>query len=107
LPVPKEMCLSPATTATRTEMDATSTLLTSTVQSHTRTARSSPGHADAYFWVDKVDELYGELVGRAADIVHGPVDQDYGLQEFAFATKADTTSPSVESVNRSSRSPPG
>ena len=41
-----------------------------------------PDMFDAYFWTDDVDKLYAELTERGADIVHGPIDQGYGLREF-------------------------
>jgi catechol 2,3-dioxygenase-like lactoylglutathione lyase family enzyme len=41
-----------------------------------------PDMFDAYFWVDDVDRLYAEVVERSAEVVHGPVDQEYGLREF-------------------------
>jgi catechol 2,3-dioxygenase-like lactoylglutathione lyase family enzyme len=41
-----------------------------------------PDMFDAYFWVDDVDALHAELVGRGADLLHGPVDQEYGLREL-------------------------
>jgi hypothetical protein len=37
---------------------------------------------DVYFWVDDVDAIHAELVDRGADLLHGPVDQGYGLREF-------------------------
>jgi catechol 2,3-dioxygenase-like lactoylglutathione lyase family enzyme len=52
-------------------------------------ARPRPNHEavppdmfDAYFWVDDVDALHDELKGRGAELVHGPVDQEYGLREL-------------------------
>jgi predicted enzyme related to lactoylglutathione lyase len=52
-------------------------------------ARSMPNHQavppdmfDAYFWVDDVDATYAEVVARGAHLLHGPVDQGYGLREF-------------------------
>ena len=52
-------------------------------------ARPRPNHAeappdmfDAYFWVDDVEALHAELVGRGADLLHGPVDQEYGQREL-------------------------
>jgi catechol 2,3-dioxygenase-like lactoylglutathione lyase family enzyme len=52
-------------------------------------ARSRPNHKeappdmfDAYFWVDDVDALHEELVGRGAELLHGPVNQEYGLREI-------------------------
>jgi catechol 2,3-dioxygenase-like lactoylglutathione lyase family enzyme len=52
-------------------------------------ARTRPNHEeappdmfDAYFWVDDVDALHEELVGRGAELLHGPVDQAYGLREI-------------------------
>jgi catechol 2,3-dioxygenase-like lactoylglutathione lyase family enzyme len=41
-----------------------------------------PDMFDAYFWVDDVAALYDELVGRGAELLHAPVDQDYGLREI-------------------------
>jgi catechol 2,3-dioxygenase-like lactoylglutathione lyase family enzyme len=41
-----------------------------------------PDMFDAYFWVDDVDALHEELVSRGADLMHGPVDQEYGLREI-------------------------
>jgi catechol 2,3-dioxygenase-like lactoylglutathione lyase family enzyme len=41
-----------------------------------------PDMFDVYLWVDDVDALHEELVGRGADLVHGPVDQEYGLREL-------------------------
>ncbi len=37
---------------------------------------------DVYVYVDDLAALYDELVGRGAEIVHGPVDQEYGIREF-------------------------
>lgn len=52
-------------------------------------ARPRPNHEefppdmfDAYVWVEDVDALHAELVGRGAELLHGPVDQDYGLREI-------------------------
>jgi catechol 2,3-dioxygenase-like lactoylglutathione lyase family enzyme len=52
-------------------------------------ARPQPNHEaappdlfDAYFWVDDVEALHEELLGRSADLLHGPVDQVYGLREL-------------------------
>jgi uncharacterized glyoxalase superfamily protein PhnB len=41
-----------------------------------------PDMFDVYVYPDGVDELYAELVGRGADVVHPPVEQGYGLYEF-------------------------
>jgi predicted enzyme related to lactoylglutathione lyase len=41
-----------------------------------------PDMFDAYFWVDDVERMYSDVVERGAEIVHGPVDQGYGLREF-------------------------
>ena len=35
-----------------------------------------------YFWVDDVDALYEEFVGRGAKIDYGLCDQPYGCREF-------------------------
>jgi catechol 2,3-dioxygenase-like lactoylglutathione lyase family enzyme len=52
-------------------------------------ARARPNHEeappdmfDAYFWVDDVEALHEELRGRGADLLHGPVDQPYGLRDI-------------------------
>ena len=37
---------------------------------------------DAYFWVDDVETLYRDFVGRGARINYGPCDQPYGCREF-------------------------
>jgi uncharacterized glyoxalase superfamily protein PhnB len=42
----------------------------------------SPGLWDAYFWVDDVQALYDELVGRGAKIDYELCDQPYGCREF-------------------------
>ena len=41
-----------------------------------------PDMFDVYVYVDDLAALYEELVKRGAEIVHGPVDQEYGLREF-------------------------
>jgi predicted enzyme related to lactoylglutathione lyase len=41
-----------------------------------------PDMFDAYFWVDDVEHVYADVVERGAEVVHGPVDQGYGLREF-------------------------
>ena len=41
-----------------------------------------PDMFDAYFWVDDVERMYADVVERGAEVVHGPVDQGYGLREF-------------------------
>ena len=52
-------------------------------------ARARPNHEEAppdmfdvYVWVDDVDALYAELSSRGADLLHGPVEQEYGLREL-------------------------
>jgi catechol 2,3-dioxygenase-like lactoylglutathione lyase family enzyme len=40
-----------------------------------------PDMFDIYFYVEDVDAFHAELVGRGADLLHGPVDQGYGLRE--------------------------
>jgi catechol 2,3-dioxygenase-like lactoylglutathione lyase family enzyme len=41
-----------------------------------------PDMFDAYIYVDDVDDLYAEFIRRGAELVHGPVEQGYGVQEF-------------------------
>lgn len=41
-----------------------------------------PDMFDAYFWVDDVEALHAEFVEREADLLHGPVEQRYGLREI-------------------------
>jgi uncharacterized glyoxalase superfamily protein PhnB len=42
----------------------------------------SSGLWDMYFWVDDVQALYDELVGRGANIDYDLCDQPYGCREF-------------------------
>ena len=63
-----------------------------------------PDMFDLYIYTEDVEGLYEELVGRGAEIVHGPVDQGYGTHEFrvrdphgyilAFGRIRDTDNPS-------------
>lgn len=41
-----------------------------------------PDMFDIYFYVEDVDAFHSELVERGADLLHGPVDQGYGLREM-------------------------
>jgi len=41
-----------------------------------------PDVFDAYFWVDDVVAIYTQVVARGAQLLHGPVNQGYGLREF-------------------------
>lgn len=41
-----------------------------------------PDMFDAYFWVEDIDAFHAEVAARGADLLHGPVDQAYGLREF-------------------------
>jgi catechol 2,3-dioxygenase-like lactoylglutathione lyase family enzyme len=41
-----------------------------------------PDMFDLYVEVDDVDALHAELVERGADLLHGPVEQAYGLREI-------------------------
>ena len=41
-----------------------------------------PDMFDVYVYVDDVDTLHAELVERGADLLHGPVEQGYGLREI-------------------------
>ncbi len=40
-----------------------------------------PDMFDIYFYVEDVDAFHAELVERGADLLHGPVNQGYGLRE--------------------------
>jgi uncharacterized glyoxalase superfamily protein PhnB len=54
---------------------------------------------DVYFGVDDLEALHEELVRRGAELLHGPVDQEYGQRELrvrdpdgyilAFGTPSD------------------
>lgn len=46
--------------------------------------RSADGLWDVYFWVDDVEALYRDLVGRGAYIEQPPGDQFYGCREFSI-----------------------
>ena len=41
-----------------------------------------PDMFDVYVYVDDVDAVHAELVDRRADLLHGPVEQAYGLREI-------------------------
>lgn len=42
------------------------------------------GTWDAFFWVNDVQSLHGELHAKGADVVYGPILQtDYRMMEFA------------------------
>jgi catechol 2,3-dioxygenase-like lactoylglutathione lyase family enzyme len=41
-----------------------------------------PDMFDVYVYVDDVEGLHAELVEREANVLHGPVDQGYGLREI-------------------------
>jgi len=41
------------------------------------------GTWDAFFWVRDVRALHAELSARGAEIVYGPVVQEYHMEEFA------------------------
>jgi catechol 2,3-dioxygenase-like lactoylglutathione lyase family enzyme len=41
------------------------------------------GTWDAFFWVRDVHSLCAELRGKGAEIVYGPVIQEYRMEEFA------------------------
>jgi len=41
------------------------------------------GTWDVFFWVSGISALHLELKSKGAEIVYGPVDQDYGIREFA------------------------
>ena len=41
-----------------------------------------PDMFDLYIYVDDVEGLHDELVERGADILHAPVDTEYGMRDF-------------------------
>jgi catechol 2,3-dioxygenase-like lactoylglutathione lyase family enzyme len=41
------------------------------------------GTWDAFFWVRNARALHAELAASGADVVYGPVKQDYQMEEFA------------------------
>jgi catechol 2,3-dioxygenase-like lactoylglutathione lyase family enzyme len=41
-----------------------------------------PDMCDLYVYVDDVDALHEELVERGAEILHAPVDTEYGMRDF-------------------------
>jgi len=48
-----------------------------------RPVEKQGGTWDAFFWVSDVRALYAELRDHGAEMVYGPVAQDYGMEEFA------------------------
>jgi uncharacterized glyoxalase superfamily protein PhnB len=41
-----------------------------------------PDMFDVYVYVDDVDALHRELLERGADVMHDPIDRDYGTREI-------------------------
>ena len=41
-----------------------------------------PDMFDVYIYVDDVDALHEELLERDAELLHGPVDQGYGVRDI-------------------------
>ena len=41
-----------------------------------------PDMFDLYIYVDDVEGLHAELLERGADILHAPVDTEYGMRDF-------------------------
>lgn len=41
------------------------------------------GTWDAFFWVDDADALHREMASHGAQVIYGPLVQDYGVKEFA------------------------
>ena len=37
---------------------------------------------DVYIWVDDVEAVHEELVGRGAQLIHGPTEREYGQREI-------------------------
>jgi catechol 2,3-dioxygenase-like lactoylglutathione lyase family enzyme len=48
-----------------------------------RPVEAQGGTWDAFFWVDDAKSLHEELSGRGAEIVYGPLVQEYQMLEFA------------------------
>jgi catechol 2,3-dioxygenase-like lactoylglutathione lyase family enzyme len=42
------------------------------------------GTWDVFYWVEDVDGLYAELDGKGVDVVYTPINQSYGIREFAI-----------------------
>jgi catechol 2,3-dioxygenase-like lactoylglutathione lyase family enzyme len=42
------------------------------------------GTWDVFYWVDAVDDLHAEFAGKRVDVVYGPLEQPYGIREFAI-----------------------
>jgi len=56
---------------------------------HAEGAEPTPNHLafppdmfDLYVYVDDVEAIHEELVARGADILHAPVDTEYGMRDF-------------------------
>jgi catechol 2,3-dioxygenase-like lactoylglutathione lyase family enzyme len=45
-------------------------------------SEAPPDMFDVYVHVDDVEALHAELLERGADLLHGPVNQEYGLREI-------------------------
>lgn len=41
-----------------------------------------PDLFDVYFWVDDVDALHEELSRRSVNVLHGPIEQPWGMREI-------------------------
>jgi uncharacterized glyoxalase superfamily protein PhnB len=52
------------------------------VKSRPNSEAVPPDMFDIYVYTDDVDALHAEMVERGAEIVHGVVEQGYGMREF-------------------------
>jgi catechol 2,3-dioxygenase-like lactoylglutathione lyase family enzyme len=51
-----------------------------------RPGRRESIERDVYVYVDDVESLYRDLLGRGAEITHGPEEAQYGLREIEVVT---------------------
>ena len=59
------------------------------------------GTWDAFFWVRDIRALHAQLTESGADVVYGPVVQEYGVEEFAVRDRDGHVLGFGEQVERS------
>jgi catechol 2,3-dioxygenase-like lactoylglutathione lyase family enzyme len=69
-------------------------------------AQRDEGLWNAYFWVDDVGALFGELRERGAPIDYGLCDQPYGVREFAIQDPDRQTIGFGQVLNTADGAPP-